>query len=122
MRTGMVGRAAPCLVHACTITNKSNGNVYVRVLYEPVRKQDDDIHERRVEFELAKNAQTQVEEAEFDMGSYQMREAIRTIEVTRANGQTQEINAPFDNVNGVELDWLFIIEDRNIRSIQPNSH
>ncbi|UJR08144.1 hypothetical protein I4U23_012420 [Adineta vaga] len=119
MPTGMIGRAAPCLVHGCTIWNKSNGNVYVRVLYEPIRTHDDDIHERRVEFQLTKASQTKVDEEEFNMGSYQVRETIRAIEVTRTNGQIQEITAPFENVNGIELDWLFIIEDRNIRSVEP---
>jgi hypothetical protein len=121
MPTGMIGRAAPCLVHGCTIRNKSNGSVYVRILYEPVQTDDQNIHERRVEFQLAKDTQTQIQEEQFDMGSFHIRQAIRTIEVNRTNGQIQQINAPFDNVNGIELDWLFIIEDRNIRSIEPNT-
>ncbi|CAF1575153.1 unnamed protein product [Didymodactylos carnosus] len=121
IRGGMVGLATPRIVHGCTTRNESNGSVYVRILYEPIRGQEGDIHERRVEFQLAKGRQTHIEEEEFDMGSYQIREAIRTVEVTRANGQIQEINAPFDNVNAIELDWLFIIEDRNIRSLERSS-
>lgn len=121
IRTGFVGRSAPQLVHACTVRNESGSDVYVRILYEPVRDQKDELHERRVEFQLARGKQTQIDEEEFNMGSYVIREAIRTVEVTRANGQVQEINAPFENVNGVELDWLFLIGDRNIRSVNPNS-
>ena len=121
IRTGIIGRGTPQLVHACTVRNDSRDNVYVRILYEPVRDQKDELHERRVEFQLGRGKQTQINEEEFNMGSYTIREAIRTIEVTRSNGQTQEINAPFENVTGIELDWLFIVEDRNIRSINPNS-
>jgi hypothetical protein len=120
-RFGMVGVATPRLVHGCTIRNESNGNAYVRILYELKQGPGDKIHERRVEFQLAKGGQTHIEEEEFDMGSFQVRETIRTIEVTRANGQTQEINAPFENVNSIELDWLFIIDNRNIRSVKPYS-
>ena len=120
-RVGMIGRAAPCLVHGCTIRNESNGSIYVRVLYEPVGGQSGDTHERRVEFQLAKGGKTTVDEEGFDMGSYQIRETIRTIEVTRANGNVQEISAPFENVNSVELDWLFVVEERNIKSLNPNT-
>lgn len=119
IRTGVIGRGTPQLVHACTVRNDSRGDVYVRILYEPVRDQKDELHERRVEFQLKRGKQTQINEEVFDMGSYTIREAIRTVEVTRADGQIQEINAPFDNVTGIELDWLFVIEDRNIRSSQP---
>lgn len=118
---GMIGRAAPCLVHGCTIRNESNGSLYVRIFYEPVRGPADDVHERRVEFQLAKGGKTSIDEEGFDMGSYQIREAIRAIEVTRANGSVQEITAPFDNVNSIELDWLFVVDDRSIRSLNPTT-
>ncbi|UJR12683.1 hypothetical protein I4U23_016857 [Adineta vaga] len=120
MPTGLIGRAAPCLVHGCTILNKSNSNVFVRILYESIRTEDEHIHERRVEFQLPKDTQIKIDEEEFNMGSFHVRQTIRTIEVNRTNEQIQELNAPFNNVNGVELDWLFIIDDRNIKSIDPN--
>lgn len=120
-RFGMVGIATPRLVHGCTIRNESSSDVYVRVLYEPIQGSKEDLHERRVEFQLAKGGQTPVDEEIFDKGSFQVRETIRTIEVNRSNGQTQQINAPFENVNGIELDWLFIIDNRNIRSVNPIS-
>ncbi|CAF1007852.1 unnamed protein product [Adineta ricciae] len=112
----MIGRAAPCLVHGCTIRNNSSGSIYVRILYEPITTHDGNVHERRVEFQLGKRSETKVDEEEFNMGSYQVRETIRTVEVTRANGQVDELHAPFDNVNGIELDWLFVIEERTIKS------
>ena len=121
-RFGMVGGVAtPRLVHGCTIRNESTGDVYVRILYELQQDSKENVHERRVEFQLAKGRQTRIDEEEFDKGSYQVRETIRAIEVTRANGQTQQIDAPFDNVHGIELDWLFIIDNRNIKSINPDS-
>lgn len=112
----MVGVATPRLVHGCTIRNESTSTVYVRVLYEPIQDSRDEIHERRIEFQLAKGGQTRIDEEEFDKGSFQIRETIRAVEVTRTNGQPQQINAPFDNVNGIELNWLFIIDNRSIRS------
>ena len=115
----MVGVATPRLVHACTIRNESTSDVYVRVLYEIAQKSEDEVHERRVEFQLVKGGRTHVDEADFDMGSYQIREAIRAIEVTRANGQSQQIDAPFENVNGIERDWLFIIGNTGIKSVNP---
>ncbi len=118
---GRVGRAAPCLVHGCTIRNESNGSVYVRILYEPVHGEKEETFERRVEFQLEKGGQTYIEEEEFDKGSYQIRETIQTVEVTRANGQIQVINAPFDNVNSIELNWLFVIDNTSIRSIKQYS-
>ena len=117
----MIGRGTPQLVHACTVRNDSRSDVYVRVLYEPVRDQKDELHERRVEFQLGRGKQTQIKEEEFSMGSFTIREAIRAVEVTRSSGQPQEVNAPFENVNGIELDWLFIIDDRNIRSLNPSN-
>ncbi|CAF0936181.1 unnamed protein product [Rotaria sordida] len=117
-RGGMVGLATPRLVHGCTIRNESNGSVYVRILYEPIKGQRDEIFERRSEFQLPKGGQTHVEEAGFDKGSFEIRETIRTIEVTRANGKTQEINAPFENVDSIELDWLFVIDNTGIRSVK----
>jgi hypothetical protein len=122
MPTELIGRAAPQLVHACTIQNQCRDNVYVRVLYEPVRSSGDQVHERRVEFQLGQRGQTMIDEEGFDMGSFQIREAIRTVEVTRPNGRMQEIHAPFDNVHGVELDWLFVIDESNIRSMPRNAH
>src|SRR5690242_5338053 len=120
-RRGMVGLATPCLVHGCTIRNESNGNVYVRILYEPIQGRRDEVHERRVEFQLTKGSEIHIEEEEFDKCSFQIRETIRTIEATRANGQTQVINVPFDNVNSIELNWLFIIDNRSIRSVKRYS-
>ncbi|CAF4881340.1 unnamed protein product, partial [Rotaria sp. Silwood1] len=115
-RGGMVGLATPCLVHGCTIRNESNDSVYVRILYQPIAGQRDEIFERRCEFQLAKGAQTHVDDETFDKGSFQIRETIQTIEVTRANGRSQEISAPFENVNSIELDWLFVIDNTSIRS------
>jgi hypothetical protein len=121
IRTGKVGLAAPRVVHACTVRNASPGDVYVRILYEPVRTQSDDSHERRVEFQLIKGAQLHIDEEEFNMGSYTIREVIRTVEVTRANGRVDEISAPFNKVDGVELNWLFIVEAAVIQSVKPGS-
>jgi hypothetical protein len=118
-RFGMIGVATPRLVHGCTIRNESSSDVYVRVLYELIEGLKEEVHERRVEFQLAKGGYTRIAEEEFDKGSFRVRETIRTIEVTRPNGQTQQINAPFENVNGIELDWLFIIDNRSIRSVNP---
>ncbi|CAF2758250.1 unnamed protein product [Rotaria sp. Silwood2] len=120
-RGGMVGLATPCLVHGCTIRNESNANVNVRILYQPIKGQRDEVFERRSEFQLAKGTQTYVDEVTFDKGSFQIRETIQTIEVTRPNGRVQEINEPFENVNSIELDWLFIIDNTNIRSVKRNS-
>lgn len=119
-RPTIIGRAAPQLVHACRIQNNSNGDVFVRVLYEPVKDHDDGSHERRVEFQLLKGRRIEISEEEFDMGSFVIRQAIDCIEITRPNGQIQQIQAPFENVMGVELDWLFIIDDRNIQSLKPS--
>ena len=120
-RFGMVGVATPRLVHGCTIRNESTSDVYVRVLYELIQDSKDAAHERRVEFQLAKGRKTRIDEEQFDKGSFQVRETIRAVEVTRTNEQTQQIDAPFENVDGIELDWLFIIDNRNIRSVNPYS-
>ena len=113
----MMGLATPAVVHGCTIRNESNDNVYVRIFYEPIRGQRE-IFERRIEFQLASGDQTYVDVVEFDKGSIQIREVIQMIEVTRTNGHKQEINAPFDNVNNIEFDWLFTIDNGNIRSVK----
>lgn len=120
-RFGTLGVATPRLVHGCTIRNESTSDIYVRVLYELIEGSKEEVHERRVELQLAKGGQTHIDEEEFDKGSFQVRETIRTIEVIRNNGQTQQINTPFENVNGIELDWLFIIDNRSIRSVNPNN-
>ncbi|CAF3334881.1 unnamed protein product [Rotaria socialis] len=116
----IVGLATPCLVHGCTIRNESSTSVYVRLLYQPIKNQQQ-VFERRTEFQLAKGGETHIKEEEFDKGSFQIRETIQTIEVTRADGRIQEINAPFDKVDSIELDWLFIIDHANIRSVKQNS-
>ena len=119
-RTSLVGLATPRIVHGCTVRNGSIGDVYVRVLYEPMRDQQDSLHERRLEFQLPRGCQTKIPEERFNMGTYDIREAIRIIEVTRSDGQIQRIQAPFENVYGIELDWFFLIEDRNIKSVKSN--
>ncbi len=120
-RFGMIGVATPRLVHACTIRNESTSGVYVRVLYELIQGSKEELYEKRVEFQLAKGGQTHIDGEILDKGSFQIREAIRTIEITRTNGQTQQINTPFENVNGIEFDWLFTIDNRSIRSANPYS-
>jgi hypothetical protein len=64
-RFGIAGVATPRLVHGCTIRNESISDVYVRVLYEPIQDSEQ-VHERRVEFQLAKGGQTRIDEEEFD--------------------------------------------------------
>jgi len=111
------GVCTPCVVHACSIRNQSNDSVYVRVLYEIIQGSNDDTFERRLEFQLGSNRQIHIDEELFDKGSFQIRQTIRSIEVTRPNGNVQHIDAPFENVQGIELDWLFIIDNRSIQSI-----
>ena len=62
----------------------------------------------------------QAQERIVDHGSYQTRKEIAGIEVIRMNGQRQKLIAPFDGVHGIELDWLFVIDNWQIHSVNKN--
>jgi hypothetical protein len=111
-----VGIAAPRIVHGCTIKNDSAGSVKVRISYEEVSREGEDVHHDFFETDIPMGETFRVEERLFSMGSYQIRKTINSIQVTRADGRIQKLTAPFDGVTSPHGNWLFVIDDSQIKS------
>ncbi|UJR11363.1 hypothetical protein I4U23_015544 [Adineta vaga] len=116
-----VGLAAPRFVHSCTIKNNSSGPIRVQILYKGPAAQGTGDHQETSVADIPIGGTYQAKERVTNHGSYQTRKEIAGIKVVRVNGQKHQLLAPFDGVNGVELNWLFIIDNWQIHSLNPNA-
>ncbi|CAF1497095.1 unnamed protein product [Adineta ricciae] len=120
MNTPVVGLAAPRLVHSCTIRNNSNGPVRVQILYKGPSAHGRGDHQEISTADIPSGGSFRAEERVTNHGSYTTRKEIAGIKVARYNGQKQKLYAPFQGVHSVELNWLFVIDDWQIYSVNPN--
>jgi hypothetical protein len=120
MNVPMVGLAAPNMVFSCTITNNSYDNIRVLILYTGGAREGMGVDQEVANAEIPLGGTFQAEERLMDHGSFQTRKEIVGIEVTRANGQTQKLTAPFVGVRGLQVDWPFVIDDWQIHSGNNN--
>ncbi|CAF0939352.1 unnamed protein product [Adineta steineri] len=111
-----VGLAAPRYVHSCIIENKSSNNVIVQVVYQKVAGEGGLVEGVTSNFDIPAGGNYQVAERIQDHGSFTTRNTIESIEITRVDGQTQKLTAPFDGVFSPQLDWLFVIDENQIHS------
>ncbi|CAF0939299.1 unnamed protein product [Adineta steineri] len=115
-----VGVAAPRFVHSCNIENKSSNNVNVQIVYRKVEREGGLVEGVTSNFDIPASGNYQVAERVIECGSFQCRDTIESIEITRADGQTQKLTAPFDGVFSPQLDWLFVIDENQIHSVKKN--
>ncbi|CAF1134716.1 unnamed protein product [Adineta steineri] len=115
-----VGVAAPRYVHSCIIENKSSNNVNVQIVYRKVEREGGLVEGEISNFDIPASGNYQVAERVIEYGSFQCRDTIESIEITRVDGQTQKLTAPFDGVIGPALDWLFVIDENQIHSVEKN--
>ncbi|CAF0737847.1 unnamed protein product [Adineta steineri] len=120
MRPPMVGMPAPRFVHSCTIRNNSNGNIKVQILYRGPAPEGQGFQQEASTVDIPVGGYIRAKERSTNHGSYQTRKEIAAIKVLRANGQKQKIVAPFEGVNGVELNWIFIVDNYKIQSVNPH--
>jgi hypothetical protein len=113
-------RDAPRKVHGCTIKNDSQSKVKVRVLYEEVSDEEDNVHRIIAQTEIPIDGTMRVDERSIKKNSNKIIQTIDSIQVTRENGHKQELKAPFEGVVNPEKDWLFVINNAEIQSVQRN--
>lgn len=121
MHAPMVGMAAPRLVHSCTIRNNSGAPVRVHVLYRGPAPRGSGNQEEVSGADVPAGGVLQAGERVTNHGSYQTRKEIAGVKVTRMNGQKQKLMAPFNGVHSVEVDWLFVVDDWQIHSMNPRA-
>ncbi len=115
-----VSLGAPSAVYSCTITNNSYDSIRVLILYAGGAPEGTGVNQEVANADIPPGGTFLVEERLVDQGSYQTRSEIVGIEVTRSNGETQKLTAPFDGVHGIELDWNFVIDNSQIHSGNNN--
>jgi len=115
MSSHSVGVGARREVYSCTVTNNSNDSIGVEVIYGGWA------YKQAANADIPAGGTFRAEDRIENHGSYQARIEIVAIEVTRSNGETQKLTAPFDGVNGIEPDWSFVIDDSQIQSVNNNN-
>lgn len=120
MNAHRVGLAAPRMVPSCIIKNNSNSNIQVQILYKGLAHNGRGADQEVATGIIPTGGTFRAEERTMDHGSYQTRKEIAAIEVTRTNGQKQRLTAPFNGVHRIELDWLFVIDNWQIYSVNKN--
>jgi hypothetical protein len=113
-----VSHGPPHRVHGCTIKNDSEDNIKVRVSYEEHSDEEDNLHHKIAQIEIPADGSARVGECSYNKGSNIIREIIDCIQVTRKDGHIQELRAPFEGVSSHENDWLFVVNNSEIESVQ----
>lgn len=111
------GGAAPSFVLSCILENTSDDDVKVRIKFK-VLEGGNNFRYDTFDTDIPAGDSYQVERRTTDDGFNQV---VDSIEVIRADGQTQKLTAPFDGVYSIEVDWPFVIDNLEIRSVDKNS-
>ncbi|CAF4861582.1 unnamed protein product [Rotaria sp. Silwood1] len=109
----------PAYVRDCIIRNDSDGHVQIRLIYESSPEDNNSTSHSVVH--LGQGQIHRVDEKIVDHGSWTAVQPLQRIEVTRSDGQTMHLAAPFEGVNTVVRNWLFVIENGTIKSTGRSS-
>ena len=117
MHIRMFSAPTPRMVHQCTIKNNSSDPVQVNIVYQGPPPEGGGNHQEVSAADVPVGGTFRAEERTTNHGSFQTRKEIAGVEVTRADGRKQNLTAPFDGVQGIQLEWLFVVDDSQIHSV-----
>ena len=104
-------------VYACTIQNDADSDVHVVLIYAPIPNADGEMKQTRCELDVVKDKRGYVLQKLVTRGTSNIHEVIEHIEVTRANGTKLELKAPFSGVKEPVSNWLFVVNNTEIKSV-----
>ncbi|CAF3792382.1 unnamed protein product, partial [Rotaria sordida] len=102
---------APSSVRGCSIRNNSDGDAKIHVIYKQYPNEEDGDRPHHHNMTVPPGETHRVEPRAVTTGGCQLYGPVEAIEITQYNGQQMRIHEPFDGVNQIENDWLFIIDD-----------
>lgn len=111
----------PKFIKSCSIRNDSDEDVEICINYfqHPGAEEDSSPHQRTAT--LPKGQAHRAESRTVKYGTCELNSHIVNVQVTFSDGRKFEVNDPFDGVSRIEPDWLFVIDNQNIRSCHPTA-
>ncbi len=108
-------------VYACALQNDSDSDAHVVFIYKSIPDRKGEMKQTRAELDVPKGQKKSVYQRLVTRETGNIIEIIERIEVTRANGTKLELKAPFAGVKSRVTDWLFVMNNTEIKSVGPGS-
>ncbi|CAF1267174.1 unnamed protein product [Rotaria sordida] len=121
MALRMGGASRPMGVRSCIIRNDSDQDVYINLVYKQFEDEAESNIAHQHDINLSPGEAYQAVARQVVMGSAKLSADIEVIEITPANNETMKLEQPFDGVEKIERDWLFVIDNEGIHSVGRNS-
>ena len=99
----------------CTVMNKSNSECQVQIRYEADKPYESVVNILHLKPEQQQHSGIQEFLSDEGIGR---RKEINSIKVTRSDGRTDELHAPFEHSIGVQIFLFFTIDDEQIKSVK----
>ncbi|CAF0843726.1 unnamed protein product [Adineta steineri] len=107
-------------VYAGAIQNDTDGDIHIVFTYAGITDRRGDTKQTRVELDVAKGKRGYMIQRLITRETHNIIEVIEQIEVTRSNGSKLELKAPFEGVKTPTTDWLFVVNNTEIKSAGLN--
>ncbi|UJR17213.1 hypothetical protein I4U23_004108 [Adineta vaga] len=103
-------------VYACAIQNDSDSDIHVVLTYAGIPDVRGDIKQTRVEQDVPKGQRKYIYQRLVTRPTSNIIEVIERLDVTKANGGKLELKAPFAGVKGRVTEWVFVVNNTEIKS------
>lgn len=108
------GVKAPSHVYSATLNNTGDNDVTVEVQYAG----SDASHSETASVTVPKGGSQTVEEKTVQTDGHEQRKFIQKLTVTSADGNTQELSAPFEGVTSPKQGWQFEVgQNGSLKSV-----